>query len=348
MTEKENRFRMMQKIKSEQKKNTLTALTGGVPESVPCWFRDCQMLFVSPMGERPPLGETEGYDAYGVHLTASAAAGGAFTPTPTVPPVLRDITEWKTQVKFPDYDSVDWEAACAKDLAAQNLDRENKVIDMFCANGLFERMHYLMGFEETLCALYEEPEAVMELAEAIADTKISLIKHSLRLYRPDVFTFLDDYAHQDGLFMSLEMYREFFKPQLKRIVDAVHEEGVLFKMHCCGKMQDLAQDYMDLGIDALDPVMCMNDIPGMKEIFGHKVGIVGGLDVQNVIDNVKSTPKDVRKEVRRCIDSYAPGGGYMLYCASVNVRNQKAWEPDGVIGVMIDECGRYGNHYYKK
>jgi hypothetical protein len=68
-------------------------------------------MFVSPMGERPPLGVSEGYDTWGVHLTASDAAGGAFTPTPTVPPVLTDITRWREQVKFPDYDGVDWDAA---------------------------------------------------------------------------------------------------------------------------------------------------------------------------------------------------------------------------------------------
>ena len=306
------------------------------------------MVFVSPMGERPPLGQKEGFDIYGVHLSASDSAGGAFTPTPSYPHVLSDITKWEEQVKFPDYDAVDWEAESAKDLEAQNLDRENKVIDMFCANGLFERMHYLMGFENAVCALYEEPEACKELAEAITDTKVRLIKNAIKYYKPDVFTFLDDYAHQNGLFMSIDMFRDIFKPQLKRIVDAVHEEGCLCKLHCCGKMQDLAPEYMDLGMDAIDPAMPLNDIQKMKEVFHHKVGIVGGLDVQNVVDNTASTPDDVREEVRRCIDSYGPGGGYMLYCASVNVRNPQAWGPEGKFTALIDECSKYGKNYYRK
>ncbi|MCU6763764.1 Uncharacterised protein [uncultured Roseburia sp.] len=36
------------------KENALTALKGGIPEFVPCWFNDYEMMFVSPMGERPP------------------------------------------------------------------------------------------------------------------------------------------------------------------------------------------------------------------------------------------------------------------------------------------------------
>ncbi len=332
---------------SEQKENTMIALRGGYPKSVPCFFKDFQMMFVSPMGERPPLGVTEGFDAYGVHLTASDAAGGAFTPTPTYAPIVNDITEWRDQVAFPNYDAIDWEAAYKQDKAEQKWDRSNKVLDMFCANGLFERMHYLMGFENTLCSLYEEPEDVEELVKSIADTKIRLIKNCLPIYKPDVFTFLDDYAHQEGLFMSIDMFREFFKPQLKRIVDAVHEEGVLFKMHCCGKMEALTQEYMDLGIDAIDPVMCMNNIQHMKEIFQHKVGIVGGLDVQNVIDHVGITEAEVRAEARRCIDSYGPGGGYIIYGASVNMRKQEAWAPNGCLGALVDECVKYGGDFYQ-
>lgn len=332
---------------SDHKREVLTALQGGTPTSVPCFFKDFELMFVSPMGERPPLGVSEGYDAWGVHLTASDAAGGAFTPTPTVPPVLTDITRWKEQVKFPDYNGVDWDAAYQADEAAFHWDRENKVQDMFCANGLFERLHFLMGFEDAVCALYEEPEAVAELVAAIADTKLCLIRHCLKRYQPDVFTFLDDYAHQSGLFLSLDMFREFFKPHLKRLVDTVHAEGVLFKIHCCGKMQDLTRDYMELGIDAIDPVMPMNDIQAMREIFGHKVGIMGGLDMQNVIDNPSATEEDVRAEVRRCIDSYAPGGGYIIYGASVNMRSKEAWGPHGCLGSLVDECSKYGMNYYK-
>lgn len=331
-----------------RKENALIALKGGVPESVPCWFNDYELMFVSPMGERPPLGESEGYDGYGVHLTASAAAGGAFTPTPSVPPVLTDIVQWREQVHFPDYDSVDWESAYKKDEAVFQWDRENKVQDMFCANGLFERMHYLMGFEDALCALYEEPEAAEELIKAIADTKIKLIRHTLKIYKPDVFTFLDDYAHQNGLFMSTDMFREFFKPHLKRIRDAVKEEGVLFKIHCCGNMEKLTKEYIDIGVDAIDPVQPMNDVLAMKKLLAGRIGIVGGLDVQNVIDRDGATGDEARAEVRRCIDTYAPGGGYTLYCASVKGRDPEAVKPDGVIGALKDEAEKYGKDYYKK
>ena len=332
---------------TSRKEQTLIALKGGVPTFVPCYFQDFQLMLVTPMGEFPPLGQSSGYDAWGVHLTCPSAGTG-FTPTPSVPPVLTDVTKWQEQVKFPNYSQVDWQAAYQADEEQFRWDRTGKVLDLRYPNGLFERLHFLMGFEDALCAFYEEPEAVSDLIAAIADTKISFIRHALPIYRPDVFTFLDDYAHQSGLFLSIEMFRIFFKPHLQRIVDAVHEEGALCKLHCCGKMDALAQEYMDLGADAVDPVMCINDVSAMKEVFQHKVGIVGGLDMQNIIDNVSATEEQVRAEVCRCIDTDAPGGGYIMFGSSINMRNPDAWSPHGCLGAVIDECAKYGADFYAK
>ena len=70
--------------------------------------------------------------------------------------------------------------------------------------------------------------------------------------------------------------------------------------------------------------------------------------MQNVIDREGATGDEARAEARRCIDTYAPGGGYTLYCASVNGRNPEALKPGGVIGALKDEVLKYGKDYYLK
>jgi uroporphyrinogen decarboxylase len=42
-------------------------------------------------------------------------------------------------------------------------------------SGLFERMNQLIGMEEALCAFYEEPAAVEDFFQAMADYKIQCI-----------------------------------------------------------------------------------------------------------------------------------------------------------------------------
>ena len=61
---------------------------------------------------------------------------------------------------IPDAASFDWEAEAAKELA--NVDRNQTVVAFGFGNGVFERLAALMGFEEALLAIMEEPEEVFK------------------------------------------------------------------------------------------------------------------------------------------------------------------------------------------
>ena len=324
-----------------KKENALLALRGEKTEYVPCFFDSCQIIAPRTHLEMPP-GRQAGYDGYGVHQTPTESSGGMFTPTPEITPVLEDVTQWRSVVQFPDYSSVDFATLSQQEKERFRLDPEHYVQDLFCANGIFERLHFLMGFENALCALYEEPEAVYDLVGAIADKKIEFIRLADQYYHPDYFTYLDDYAHMNGLFMSPDIFRRIFKPHIARIVEACNETDMVYKQHCCGKMERLFDDFLDLGITAFDPVQPVNDIPAMKKRAGGKAGIMGGLDVQNVVDRPGVTDREIEAEVRRCVEEYGPGGGYMVYGASVHMYNPEERRPGGKIAVVCEACEKYG------
>lgn len=327
-----------------KRENALLALQGEMPEYVPCFYDACQIIPAATSLETPELG-APGYDGYGVHQTPTVSAGGMFTPTPTVKPVLKDITQWKSEVMFPDYSKVPFEMIVAKEKEFLHLNPERFVQDLFCPNGIFERLHFLLGFEDAMCALYDEPEAVYDLVGAIADKKIEYVKLAEQYYKPDYFTLLDDYSHINGLFLSPEIFRKFFKPHLARIVAACKETSMTYKQHCCGKMEDLFDDFLEIGITAFDPVQPINDIVKLQKRAKGKAGIVGGLDVQNVVDRVEATEAEIEEEVKRCIHTYGPGGGYMIYGASVNMFNPAQYAPGGRIFTVNQACEKYGKIY---
>lgn len=192
-----------------------------------------------------------------------------------------------------------------------------------------------------MCAILTEPGDTYNLLTAIVDNKIEFIHCIADAYQPDFITVMDDYAHQDGLAMFPTTFRKLFKSQLKRLVDAVHSHGIKYKQHCCGKMEALAQKFLDIGIDVLNPVQPMNDIPAMQVLFAGKARICGGLDVQNVIDLNGVTEEEIRAETLRCIEQYGRGGGYTLYCATVGLLNPKSYQPGGNLHTVIDKCKKY-------
>lgn len=324
------------------RENALLAMNGKTPRYVPCYFSDVQFFSTPFHGEALPFGVTSGRDDYGVHLTASVSAGGAVTPTPGMPPVISDVTEWKGSLALPDYRDIDWKAVAKVENERRCADPEHYVQDFIYPKGPFERLHFLLGFEEALCSILEEPEDTYDLLTAITDNKIEFIHRIAEAYHPDYITVMDDYSHQEGLLMSPNTFRQLFKPQLKRLVDTVHSHGIRYKQHCCGKMEELAQDFIDLGIDALDPVQPMNDISALQEMFADKIGLCGGLDI-NIVDKEGVTEDELRREVRRCIDQYGRNGGFSLYCATVDMRNQICYQTGGKIQTIIDECKKYGD-----
>jgi len=325
-----------------KRENALLTLKGQKTDFVSCYYDSCQIMLCSAIRELPPPGVVAGEDGYGVHQTATASGGGGYTPTPGHGPVITDLESWREQIVLPDPEAIDWEARAKQDALIKPCDRENFLQDILYVKGPFERLHFLLGFEEALIQIMEEPELVNDLLTAITDNKIKHIHKIAKYYKPDIITSHDDFAFHSGLFFPIEIFRELFKPHLKRLVDAVHAEGLLYKQHCCGKMDALAEDLLDIGIDALDPVQPINDIPRIQEIFKGRVGLVGGLDVQSVVDPVHVPEEDIRAEVRRCIDSYCCDGSFMLYGASLHMYNPASYRPGGRLFAVCDECARYG------
>ena len=321
------------------KEQALKVLHGTTPDILPSYFTTCQIMVCSAYPDNPP-GTASGHweDAYGV---TQVQEGGTWTVDTSVPSVIDDIDSWRDQLVFPDPEAVDWEQVSAIDEKIFHPDRENMVVDLLCTKGIFERMHFLMGFEDTVCSLLTDEDEARAFADAVTDIKLAWIEKMLTYYKPDMLSFQDDYAFKDGLFFSKDTFREIFKPNLKRVIDLVHDHGVIAKIHCCGKMEDLLDEYIELGADCLDPVQPVNDIVSMLDKAEGKIGLVGGLDFQNVIDRPDATEEIIRAEVRRACDTYGGKGPYMVYGASVRQQDPTAYAPGQVMGIVIDEYVNY-------
>lgn len=277
---------------------------------IPCLYTDYNFLRHPEYVNERPEGH-DGYDWFGVHWTYDPATG-APSPTTGVPHVITDLEHWREQVKFPDLDSIDWETAGREETAA--WDRENKISVVMLINGIFERSHHLMGFENALMAMYEEPEEYAELLDAIADYKVKLMSYVAKYYKPDVLMMHDDYGSSRAMLMSPDMWREFFKPRVKRLVDTAHSFGIAYEHHSCGHIEPIVGDMIEIGVDALNPLQRpANDIEKLKKLYGGKITLVGGFSSQAVLENPSATTEEKLDNVRYAYDVLGPGGGYAVF-----------------------------------
>lgn len=274
----------------------------------------------------------EGYDSWGVKWYFGGGNPGLNGPTP-VPggEIMEDFEDWREKVKFPDLDKLNWNFT--RHMVPE--DRSNTVMSALLISGLFERMHYLAGFENSLCAFYETPDEVHEFLKAMADWRIDYIDRIVEIVKPEIVLMQDDWGTQNGMMLSPELWREFFKPHEKRFAEHIHSKGALYEHHSCGYIQPIIGDLIEIGVDALDPLNVCNDIPQIKKEFGNAICLIGGLDNQ-LIDAPGTTEEQIRAEVRRAIDRNAPGGAYIP--SYIPTRADR-------LEIVKDEVLQYGGAY---
>jgi uroporphyrinogen decarboxylase len=110
-----------------------------------------------------------------------------------------------------------------------------------------------------------------------------------------------------------ERWQRFYKPRYARIFEAVHDQGKLAVMHCCGSVADIMGDIVEIGLDVLESVQPeaagMNPY-GLKKAWGDKMTFWGGLGTQHTIPF--AAPEEIRTEIRRLRSEMSRGGGYIL------------------------------------
>ena len=250
------------------------------------------------------------------------------------------LTDWREVVKFPDLDNFDWEEAAKTD-RIPTFDRENHALYQMIHNGIFERFHVLMGFENALCALLTDPEEVNELFGALADYKCKLIDKLAEYYKPDIICYHDDWGTQRGLFFSPDIWRELIKPHTKRIVDHVKSKGIKFELHSDGLIKDLVAEIVeDLEVDAIQ-LMAINDIPSLKKITGDKVVYNVFIDIPkyDILDAAGTlTEENFRESIRKEVTELAQGGFYIPSYILVKPK----W-----LAILEDELDKFRMDIYK-
>lgn len=334
------------------RENCLLAYQHKVPNYIPTFFTDIGLFQACPEMERY-CGNTEGVDYWGCHWTYES---NIHAPVPTPNRYLfTDIADWKEKLRFPDLDAIDWENQAEVDIRTDFIayvsgyglvprsdgttcyDGDKAVVCMVI-NGIFERLHACMGFENALMALATDPESCKEFFKAMADWKIKYFKKIIKYYKVDIINAHDDYGTNDRLFMSPAMWREIIKPELKRMVDACHEEGVLYQHHSCGFIEPIFGDLVEIGVDAIDTLQaCNTNLSELKKKYGDKITFCGGFDNMRVLDVPGVDSEAIKAEYRRVIDLLAPGGSYVVYPITGTL---------SFVPAMLEEHFQYGMSFY--
>jgi hypothetical protein len=124
-----------------------------------------------------------------------------------------------------------------------------------------------------------------------------------------------DFGTQNSLIVSPELFRDLWKPLYKEMNDWVHKNTNWKTFyHTDGAMMPLLDDFVEMGVDILNPVQCSADgmdAETVKTKYGEKLVFWGGgVDTQHTLPF--GTPEQVREEVRERVRVFGAGGGYVF------------------------------------
>jgi len=217
----------------------------------------------------------------------------------------------------------------------QQTDRA--IIGLFGGN-LLELGQWFYRNDNFFMLLAGEPERAHRFLDKLMELHLRNLDRFLRTVAPhlDIIMFGDDLGMQSGPQVSPAMYREYFKPRERAMWQLVKQRAPHLKiqLHCCGGVRELLPDLIDAGLDAINPVQitCRGmDPAGLKRDFGRSLTFWGGgCDTREVLIN--GNPAQVRDHVRRLIDIWRPGGGFVFQ----QVHNILADVPPANVVAMYD------------
>lgn len=252
---------------------------------------------------------TEFLDTWGVTMSWPAGEVGCTPIINNKTKVCPDITQWERYIKAPDLKLPNSEWVPYQQMAA-SVDRKEQFLTCSAGIGLFERLHHLMGFEDTLVNFLLEPEDMHELLDYITQWRIEYFRELINHMHPEYILSHDDWGTKDRLFMSPEIWREFFKERYQKIYRSIREQGVRIIHHADSFLMPIANDLADLEIDVWQGVLPQNDISALQKSLAGKVVLMGGIDV-SVIDTEHWTRELVAREVEHVCREYVPGGWFI-------------------------------------
>jgi uroporphyrinogen decarboxylase len=170
---------------------------------------------------------------------------------------------------------------------------------------------YLLGMEGILAGFLVEPELVALVMDKVLEANMAVVRRAIRA-GAEVIVLGDDYAHNGGPMMSPQVFKEFIRPRLARMIAMIHEEGALCIKHSDGNLYPLLESIVAAGPDGLNP---MEPVAGMtirrtKALVGGRVCLSGNIDCAHLLPH--GSTAEVREAVRRAIADGAPGGGFIL------------------------------------
>ena len=120
-----------------------------------------------------------------------------------------------------------------------------------------------------------------------------------------------DFCMNTGPIISPECVRDVYMPAFKLVNQEAENAGIIPFFHCCGKVWDILDDYVDArfkGFQSIQQSAGM-DSTRLKKEYGDKLALWTGVQCETL---TSGSLEDIENEVTRYLETMMPGGGFIF------------------------------------
>lgn len=170
---------------------------------------------------------------------------------------------------------------------------------------------YGMGVQRFLSMFARDPDWIHDIFRTYADFVIELSRPVVKEIRLDYVSVEEDgIAYANGPMISPSIYRDFYLPHVKRVLDFFRSHGVKIIAECTsGNLEPLIPLLLEAGYNLLWPLECAAGMDALKlrEMYGEQLLMVGNISRRALMAGGKAVEKEFNSKVPQLVDQ----GGYI-------------------------------------
>lgn len=197
--------------------------------------------------------------------------------------------------------------------AIQNTVKEEKYNLVLMDFGPFEVASRTIGFSRYLIDHRRHPQEVKKILEYITTYQVELMESITRNnINPHGFLIYEDLGEQNNPYLNPKVFKTFYKPVYKTLIDKAHELGCEYHIHSCGKIDKLLPAFIEWGLDAIE--LDSPRMSGYTDLapYRGKIMMWGCVNIQSFYPN--GTSDEVEREVWHMVRNLGTkDGGFGAY-----------------------------------
>ncbi len=253
------------------------------------------------------------------------------------------IRNLKTIEELKEYPFSDYEASYRHrhlEEKVKKIHRKGLCVTAGMQMTIFEVSWQLTGMDKLFIDFVENKSFANYLLDYITEMRKFMIRRFAEA-GVDHISMGDDIGTQRGMLMSPKTWREWFKERIRSIISVAKKVNpeVMISYHSDGNLEDVIPELIEIGIEVLNPVQPeAMDSAELKEKYGDRLAFWGTVGGQTTMPF--GTPEEVKKEVKKRIETVGKGGG-LLVAPGHMLEPEVPWENILAFFEAVEEYGHY-------